>query len=179
LLASLRVMDLRAEMENMLNRRGTVTRLFDALEAEETLLKKWAAGLVEMRAGLWGQKLAENPEISGVMDDVLGVEIIAPADKLAPAVAHAQAGVRAARQNDYPRAVEQWAQINRSGGRAANWGGKDGKAQLSKELLAPLQAFGKALRDPFALEIGPDDEAAAQNLHLWRALWAQLDAAYT
>ena len=179
LLDSLRVLDLREVMEDMLSRRGTLTSLFGAFESEEVLLKKWADGLETMRIDLWSQKLTEKPEIPGVMDEILEIEIVDPTDKLAPAVEHAQAGVWAARQDDHCRAVEQWAQINRSGGRMANWGGKEVKEYLSKELLAPLQKIGKDLQACFAVEIGTRDESAAQNIHLMRVLWEQLDSTYT
>ena len=178
LLTTLRVWDVAGEMAAMLEKRGTLTRLFEMLEDPAALLDKWRHGVAEMQAQIWRMETAKNPDLADIMDEVLGVEIRDPADKLSPAVQLAQQGVGAVRRGALAEACAAWAQIRRVGGKGTNWGGTAQKKHLSQELLAPLQALGKALGEIFAYEVGSQDEQAAENLQQWRALWKLLEAQY-
>lgn len=176
LLASLRIFDLRAEMEAMLSKRGTLHQLFSNLDDPAALLERWKTGIEEMRQGLWQAQLHENPGLIDICEEILEFSILDPTDKLAPAVQAAQDGAHAAGKGEFLEAVTQWLTIKRSGGRADNWGGADGKTHLSKALLKPLQVVAKALeKDGFLLEIGPADQDTAQHLHLWQMLWERLE----
>lgn len=180
LLASLRIFDLRAELESILSKRGTLHQLFNDLGDPETLLEQWKIGIEEMRRGLWQAQLHENPGLSDICEEILLIPILDPTDKLAPAVQAAQGGANAVGNEDFLEAVTLWLAIKRSGGRADNWGGPDGKAYLSKELLEPLQVVAKTLNTKgFLQEIGPADLVAAQHLQLWKMLWERLDLIYT
>ena len=180
LLASLRVYDLREEMGSMLSKRGTLNQLFTDLGEPGDLLSRWEAGLDEMRAALWQAQLQSCPDLFDRCSEIVGIQITDPTDKLAAAVQAAQTGARAASQGALVDATQAWLSINRSGGRAANWGGKDAKDYLSKELLKPMQDAAKNLeKQGFLIEIGPIDQEAAEHLHLWRKLWERLDQSYS
>ena len=179
LLASLRVFDLREEMGSMLSKRGTLNQLFTDLGEPGDLLSRWEAGLDEMRAALWQAQLQSCPDLFDRCSEIVGIKITDPTDKLAGAVQAAQKGARAASQGALVDAIKAWKSINRSGGRAANWGGKDAKDYLSKELLKPMQDAAKNLeKQGFLIEIGPIDQEAALHLHLWCKLWERLDQSY-
>jgi ATP-dependent helicase/nuclease subunit A len=127
LLASLRVYDLREEMGSMLSKRGTLNQLFPDLGEPDDLLIRWEAGLDEMRAALWQEQLQSCPDLLDRCSEIVGIQITDPTDKLSRAVQAAQKGARAASQGALVDAIKAWKSINRSGGRAANWGGKDAK----------------------------------------------------
>ncbi len=61
LLASLRVMDLRSQMAQMLAMRGTLYAIFDNLANPETLLADWQAGFEAMRQSIWDELLESKP----------------------------------------------------------------------------------------------------------------------
>ena len=179
LLASLRTSDLYVEMVSMLNKRATLQRLFKDLDYPDALLARWKTGLVEMRADLWQAQLLENPDLMDVCKEIQDIPIVDQQDKLAAAVQAAQDGAHAAAEGDLVRAVDRWWTIKRVGGAAANWGGKDGKDHISKDLLKPLQEAAKTLvKKGFLREIGPSDEDAAHHLNLWRVLWGRLEENY-
>ncbi len=180
LLASLRIFDLRAEMESMLSKRGTLHQIFNDLGDPASLLERWRTGIEQMCQGLWQEQIHENPGLYDICAEIQNIPIQDPTDKLAPAVQAAQAGANAVGKGEFLDAVTQWLTIKRSGGRADNWGGTDGKSYLSKELLEPLQSVAKTLeKKGFLQEIGPFDQAAAQHLQLWKMLWERLDLTYT
>ncbi len=180
LLTSLRIFDLRAELETILSKRGTLRQLFEDPGEPETLVERWKTGIEEMRQGLWQAHLHENPEMPDICAEILLIPIQDPTDKLAPAVQAAQRGAAAAGQGDFLDAVNQWLTIKRSGGRADNWGGAERKTYLSTELLKPLQDAAKSLeKRGFLQEISHMDLAAAQHLQLWKWLWELLDSTYT
>jgi len=179
LLASLRVYDLREEMGSMLSKRGTLNQLFADLDEPDVLLNRWEAGLKEMRTALWQTQLQEGPDLLDRCSEILGIEITDPTDKLASAVEAAQKGASAAHKGSLIDAVNSWLLIKRTGGRAANWGGKESKDYLSKELLKPMQDAAKNLEKKGVLiEIGPSDQNAAKHLHLWQELWNHLEKIY-
>jgi len=154
-----------------------VQQLFEQLPEQDQLLERWQAGLVKMGERVWARQLQKQPDLPLALDYLPDVNIIDPADKLAEAVRLAQAGCVQLQQGEYAQAVILFAQINRQGGKAANWGGSDGKKELSA-MLALVQTAGKALKDKVGVEIGPEDEDAAGQLQLWHSLWQTLDQVY-
>ena len=143
-------------------------------------MERWRTGIEQMRQGLWREQIHEHPDLYDICEEIQKIPIQDPADMLAPAVQAAQAGAKAVGEGEFLEAVIQWLTIKRRGGRVDNWGGKDGKSYLSKELLEPLQSVAKTLKkNGFLQEIGPFDQAAAQHLQLWKMLWERLDLTYT
>ncbi len=179
LLVSLRVYDLRNEMEGMLQKRGTLHHLFHDLSNPEGMLNRWELGLEEMRTAVWETQLWENPKLVQVIQSLLGIPINDPEDVLAGTVRLAQEGCRAYFKEDLSTAVKAWLTIGLRGGKQANWGGKEAFADLRdglKTLRAAAQAYEKA---GGLLLIDEMDQAAAQHLQLWRSLWDLLDSVYT
>jgi ATP-dependent helicase/nuclease subunit A len=178
LLASLRIMDLRAEMASMLEKRGTLCQLFRQLDEPEALVSCWEAGLAEMRRSLWVSQLRDNPNLSAALISLPLISIPHPDDALAGSVLLAQQGCQAFANGDLATAANRWLQIKLTGGKQANWGGKDALDGL-KSALKALREAAKALEAAGALqEIGQPDEIAAQHLHLWRSLWERLELTY-
>lgn len=178
LFASLSVFDVKNTMAELLSRRGTVEQLFDKLEDKASLLDKWETAVGKMLAQRWQQTVAQNPDLAEALDDLPSVPIVDASDLLAGAVRLAQDGCRHIDRGDFAQAVACFAQINRSGGKAANWGGADGKKMVSA-MLAAVQQLGKDWVKAGVTEpVGVLDEAAADNLQAWRSLWQTLTAAY-
>ena len=178
LLASLHVRDLSEIMASLLGQRGTLQRLFESLEAPEQLLQRWQDGLETMRESIWERCLQEDPNLSHALESLPYVEIQDPEDKLAGSVVLGQEGCRHLEAGNLLEAAESWLEINLRGGRQANWGGKETLKGLKDDLRA-VRAAAKELKKNDALQtIGPDDDLAAQHLHLWRSLWDQLNAIY-
>ena len=178
LLASLRVFDLRGEMESMLGKRGTLHQLFTNLEQPEVLLNRWQAGLEEMRAALWDEQLHEEPLLAEALDTLPHIDISDPEDRLAGSVLAAQQGCQEQAQGDLISAANHWTPIDLRGGKQASWGGKEELVEVKQRLRA-LRDAAKALDKAGALQaIGQEDEMAAQHLHLWRALWERLELTY-
>ncbi|MBN1536888.1 MAG: UvrD-helicase domain-containing protein [Anaerolineales bacterium] len=179
LLASLRVFDLREEMESMLSKRGTLYQLFTDLDEPKALLSLWQSGLEEMRASIWAEQLREEPSLSEALETLPHIEITDPEDKLAGSVMTGQQGCRELSVNDLIEAANHWSQINLRGGSQANWGGKEELAAL-KGMLGAVRDAAKALNKAGALqEIDQRDVMAAEHLHLWRSLWERLEDTYS
>ena len=178
LLASLRVFDLQGEMESMLGKRGTLYPLFSELDQKENLLRRWQVGLEALRNAVWQQQLRQEPRLSEALETLPQILISDPNDLLIPNVLLGQQGCQLLTQGDIIQAATQWKQINLSGGKQANWGGKEALSDL-KKLLRMLRDAAKALEKAGACqEIGPLDEMAAEHLHLWRSLWERLEESY-
>ena len=179
LLASLRVYDLRNVLEGMLQKRGILNRLFQNLEDSAGLLQKWGAGLEEMRTAIWEDQLSQDPHLVDVIEAFPDTEIKDPQDRLADTVRLAQDGCHAYHDGDLIGAVKVWLNINLSGGKQDNWGGKE-SLQVLKGDLKLLRSAAKALENAGALQqIDELDLAAADHLQLWRSLWELLDGVYS
>lgn len=178
LLASLRVYDLRNEMEGMLGKRGTLYPLFSDLLEPEAILAKWQGGLEAMRADLWAQLVRDDALIEEALEILPGVDILDASDILAASVMAGQQGCRMLAGGDLLKAGQEWLPIRLTGGRQANWGGKEVLAEL-KAYLGALRAGAEALEKAGALQdVGEADEQAAAHLQLWRALWEVLEGKY-
>ena len=178
LFALLQVRDLRAQLSAMLEKRGELRRLFTCLPEPPELLAQWREGLERARRELWQAQRRAIPGLDSALAALPQMTISDSADKLAAAVELAQAGCRALEAGDLAAACTGWLEIKLTGGKAANWGGKDALEEL-KEQLKTVRSAAQALeaagcaRDP-----GPLDEQAALALHLWRDLWQRVDAIY-
>jgi len=179
LLVSLRVFDLREEMANMLDKRGTLHQIFPELEEPENLLVKWERGLAEMGGFLWETQLREKPGIQAAITSVQNTHISDPGDLLAGSVTIAQKGCLALSENDLTNAANAWLQIGLKGGRQASWGGKESLSRL-KEDLKLLRSAAQVLEKAGALkEISLEDQTAARHLQIWRLLWERLELTYS
>jgi ATP-dependent helicase/nuclease subunit A len=179
LLVSLRIFDLQAEMELMLGKRGTLYQLFTYLAEPGEMIDRWEAGLEEMRTALWNQQMREEALLADAINSLSSIPITDPQDRLAGSVLNAQQGCQALKQADLIRAANLWLQIDLRGGRQASWGGKDELAEL-KQSLRMIRVAAQTLERAGALqEVGTLDAQAAQHLHLWRALWRQLEKTYS
>lgn len=177
LLADLRIVDVETELGSLLSKRGTVQQLFQQLPEPSQLLERWQSGRMEMGERMWTRQLADEPDIPLALGYLSSVGIIDPTDALTEAVRLAQVGADHIQRGELAQAIPLFAQISRRGGKAANWGGAEGKKELSA-MLGIVQSAGKALGDKIGAEIGPLDEAAAAQLQLWRNLWQTLDQIY-
>lgn len=176
LLAGLQVRDLRDQMAGLLGRRGTVQRLFDQLENPQELLGKWRTHFAEMQVAVWADAMAGLP---GMMLETLeGVVIKDEADKLALAVQLSQAGCQCARRNDIVGACQAWLQINLTGGKADNWGGKENLADIKTALKMVREAARQLEKAGCLDEIGELDAQAALALQHWRMIWDHTAGVY-
>ncbi len=178
LLASLRVYDLRNEMDGMLGKRGTLHQLFNHLPEPAALMAKWGEGLATMREELWAEQLRVNPLLGEALDTLPQVGIIDPNDKMADPLMAGLQGCQALEAGDLLQALWEWDSINLVGGKADNWGGKEALAEL-KAYLRAIRDAARDLKNSGALdEVGPADQKAADHLQLWRALWEVLEEKY-
>ncbi len=178
LLASLRIMDLRAEMAIMLDQRGTLYPLFLHLDKPEGLCTRWEVELAEMRRSLWTDQLRSNPNLSTALNALPNISISNSDDLLGESVQFARHGCQAMADGDLVTAAHDWLRITLKGGKQDNWGGKVALAELKRE-LGSLRETALALENAGALqEVGDLDETAARHLHLWRSLWERLELTY-
>ncbi len=179
LLASLRVNDLKTEMSNMLNKRGTLFHLFNNLDKKEGLIERWQDEVQKMVASYWEKKLYHNSDLKEAMQIFPNIEIINPNDKLTDAVEKAQKGCQLISSDDnLAGAYQYWIGINRTGGKHINWGGKDQLNEL-KTFLKVLNDTAKEIKkDSLHHPFGELDELAAQHLQLWFSLWQKLERVY-
>jgi ATP-dependent helicase/nuclease subunit A len=178
LLVSLHVRDLKNEMAQLLDQRGTVHRITGTLPDAETLLEQWAKGLEEMRWGLWQTELRINPNLEQALSYFEGLPVIDPTDLLASGVILAQDGGRALRTGDLTGAIEHWQRISLRGGKRDNWGGAEAFEEL-KAMLRSLQTSGKKLAAAgCTASLNEQDEQAAAALQLWKHLWLRLEQCY-
>jgi len=180
LLASLHINDLKTEMSNMLNKRGTLFQLFTKLQEKGSLLEHWRVEVQKMLSSYWDNKLYQNPDLKEALQIIPNIEIINPNDKLTDAVEKAQRGCQLI-SSDYnlAGAYQYWIGINRTGGKQINWGGKDQLNEL-KIFLKVLNDTAKEIKkDSFHHPFGELDELAAQHLELWKSLWKKLEHVYT
>lgn len=177
LLASLNIKDVREELARLIGQRGTVQRLFDALEDQEGLLEKWRVGLEDMRQALWQEQLA-NPEMSRFLDEIAYLDIPDGEDKLKEHVQAAKEGCHAAKGDDVLAACELWLSFDLRGGKQGFWGGKDAKDNIVANLKS-LRSAAETLDDAGALkEVDELDEQAADELQLWKLLWEKVACTY-
>jgi ATP-dependent helicase/nuclease subunit A len=177
LLASLNIKEVREELARLIARRGTVQRLFDALEDQDTLLQKWSAGLNHMRQALWQEQLA-NEDVAKALTEIAYLDVPEGEDKLSEHVLAAQAGCAAARNDDMLAACTLWKSIALSSGKQGFWGGKDALTEIKADLKT-LREAAKVLEKAGALnEIGALDEQAARELQLWKLLWEKVASTY-
>ncbi len=178
LLASLRVYDLRAQLESMMAKRGTLQLLFADLEEPEELLDQWKSAIEDMRTAMWSSQLSANPVLIDIIESLPNMRIIDPDDRLADSVRLAREGCRQVAEGNLAEACENWRDISLRGGRQASWGGAIELAEL-KESLKILREIAKALESAGAFrEVDHTDELAAQHLHLWKRLWDLLQSIY-
>ena len=178
LLACLRVKDLKEEMLSLLEKRGTVSRLFPEVGDTASLLARWQAGAQEMIDELWRDALCQDPCLAEAVDTLPGIRIVDPADKLAEAVGLGQEGCGLVRRGALAEAWGLWARLNRSGGRQSAWGGPAALAEL-KAMLGVLQTVGKKMeKDGYTGTPAVDDEQAVLARQQWRALWDNVEATY-
>jgi ATP-dependent helicase/nuclease subunit A len=178
LFAELSVWDVQNTMASLLARRGTVAPLLEDLATPEALLARWSAARETMLADRWRLQSVTDPDWAAALDFLPGVPIVDPADKLVDTVRLAQTGCAHAARGELIDAVACFADINLSGGKAANWGGQDGKAELSAMLKALREPARIWRKDGLDQPLGPEDEQAAHLLHAWRGLWQLLAGHY-
>jgi len=177
LLASLNIKEVREELARLIGRRGTVQRLFDALEDQDDLLQKWRAGLESMRQALWQEQLA-NEDIVRALDEIAYLDVPDGEDRLKDIVLAAQEGCAAARNEDIHTACNLWNSIALVGGRQNFWGGKDALTDIKADLKA-LREVAKSLEKAGCLQdVGVLDEQAANELQLWKLLWEKVASTY-
>jgi ATP-dependent helicase/nuclease subunit A len=179
LLASLRVRDLSEQLAELLDKRGTVYRLFAGLPGPDALLEAWQTGIAKRRGDLWAELMQEDPELEPVLAGLAKTPISDPTDKLAPSLRLAQSGCQAQAGGDLAAACASWLDIKLTGGIAANWGGKDGLALLKSRLRKVREAAGILQEAGCALDPGSQDAAAAAALQLWRGLWERVEDIYS
>jgi ATP-dependent helicase/nuclease subunit A len=179
LLASIRVSDLRNELDGLLGKRGTVHRLFQQLPSSSDLLVRWQQGVVAMQYSLWSDLVAQNPAIIDLLREVAGLTIKDPGDKLAEAVRLAQRAWECLVAGDIAGMARSLAQINLQGGKQANWGGAEAIRNLRDNLKAVRDPMKKEITEKgLAKEVDTTDEAAAAFLHQWRQLWDCVSGVY-
>lgn len=179
LLASLRIFDLQTEMESMLEKRGTLFKLFTNLPEPAEMTARWQVGLEEMQIEIWNEQLQEETRLNEALTTLPEVPISDPEDRLAGSVLSAQQGCLELAQGDLTNAATRWLQINLVGGKKDNWGGKEELVEL-KQLLGIVRDAARELEKKGALqEVGEADEIAAEHLHLWRSLWERLEQTYS
>lgn len=179
LLASLRVIDLRSQMAQMLAMRGTLYAIFDKLADPETLLADWQAGFEAMRQSIWDGMLESKPELAFALEQLPYMRIIDPEDKLSGSALLAKQGCQSLADGDLVSAANYWLQINRQGGKQANWGGKEALQELKDQLKVVHEAAVSLQKANVLQHIGVMDEMATQHLHLWRSLWETLEQIYS
>ena len=178
LLESLTVRDLETEMLKLLSQRGVLGVLFKELPDEESLLGTWDEGLEEMRTALFQKEIAENDLISSALIEIPRMEIVDPTDKLVGTVQLAKDGCEALRNDDLSKALKYWLEINLTGGRQANWGGKEALSEL-KAMMKGFRETAKTIQKAGGLQdIGEFDRLAAYHLQLWQGLWTLLNQVY-
>lgn len=177
LLATLSTRDVRAQLEALLNRRGSVRMAFAELPPPEALLKQWSEWLERSRREEWA-RVRQSPEVQVALDELPRIAIVDTGDKFAGAVRRAQEGCAAAAGGDLPAAIRLWGELSLQGGTAAAWGGKECLAGLKDSCKTLRKAARELEKQGCAAEIGEDDSRAAEALHMWRALWDTLEAAY-
>ena len=171
LLAYFETQDLRDQMMRLLGQRGTVDRLFVRLPGREELLAEWQVRVQEMQAAIWDEYLALNGECVDALEQLAGLPITQPQDKLAQHVASAREGWTLARAGDVCGAAACFGRIKRNVGSASAWGGKESLTQV-KVWLRLAQELGKSLTEKgYDRPVGAQDEQAAEALQQWRVLW--------
>jgi len=179
ILASLRITDLRSEMASMLEKRGTLNHLFPSLKGPETLIARWETGIEVMRNALWAEQLRNTAILNDALSLLPSISITDPDDLLAESVRVSQQGCRDLIHEELISACKNWLQIKLSGGKAANWGGRDGLAKLKEELRCLREAADSLEKSGALQRTGELDKIAAQHLQLWRSLWEQLEHSYS
>jgi ATP-dependent helicase/nuclease subunit A len=178
LLTTLRVRDLRSEMRNLLAKRATVSRILAGMPDPETLLHRWQEGFAQMKSELWQAELANNELLDLALREIPPIGIIDQTDLLAHSVEYAQQGCQLLLSGDLAEAIKLWLQINLKGGKADNWGGKEGLIELKSMLDALRAAARKLEKYGFTREVGQEDQQAIQVLMLWKQLWERLEQVY-
>lgn len=179
LLASLRVMDLRSQMAQMLAMRGTLYAIFDKLADPETLLADWQTGFEAMRQSIWDELLERNPELAFALEQLPYTQITDPEDKLSVSVQLAKQGCQCLADGDLVEAADCWLQIVLNVGAQSAWGGKEALKDLKAQLRAVRDAAINLDKANVLKHIDAMDETAAQHLHLWRSLWEKLEQIYS
>ncbi len=178
LLESLRIIDLRSEIVQMLDRRGILYSIFDELANAETLQRKWQIGLEKMRKSIWDEIIQKNPDLLTVLKELPQLVIQDPQDKLAESIMYAQQGCQLLAEGNLTMATSGWLKINVGSGKQDAWGGKEA-LQALKEDLKVVRGAAKELEKAGGLNtIGPLDEIAATHLQLWKSLWNKLELVY-
>ncbi len=178
LLASFETRDLNEEMMRLLGQRGTVDRLFARLPHAEQLLDEWRAGVCAMQREIWDQTLAVHTEMQEALEQLAGLAILHPTDRLTEHVLAAQEGCQCAVEGDLCAAAACFGRIKVNVGSAKAWGGKQGLDQV-KAWLKAVRDLGACLSGKgYDQQIGPDDVRAAEALQCWRVLWDYISAIY-
>ena len=178
LLVSLNVRDLKNEMAQLLNQRGTVHRIMESLPDSQTLLKVWAKGLEEMRWGMWQVELRLDPNLEQATRYFEDLPVMDPTDLLTPGVMLARDGGRPLQAGDLASAIEHWQRISLRGGKRDNWGGAESFEEM-KAMLKSLQVSAKKLAAAgCAATLDEQDKLAAADLQLWKDLWLRLEQRY-
>jgi ATP-dependent helicase/nuclease subunit A len=179
LLDNLRVRDLKNQMSGLLAKRGTVQRLFDTLPHVDDLIVRWTEGLASMLQAQWDVEQHSDSGLQAAVEEILTVGILDREDRLVEAVLNAQEGARRVQAGDLRGGLEAWLTIRRTGGKAANWGGKEELAILKNDVLKPLQELAKDFdKRGLLAQVGPLDRQAAEQLQLWKQLWDLMTGHY-
>ena len=179
LLASIRVSDLRSELDGLLARRGTVHRLFEQLPSVSDLLVLWQQGMTAMQRLLWSDLIAQDPATVDLLREVAGLTIKDPGDKLAEAVRLAGRAWECLAAGDIAGMARSARPDQSTRGQAANWGGAEAIRNLRDNLKAVRDPVKKEITDKgLAKDVDATDEAAAAFLQQWRQMWDCVSAVY-
>ena len=179
LLTSLRIYDLRNVLAGLLQKRGTLYRLFHNLEDSAGLLRKWQEGFEEMRVAIWEGQLRENADLLTILEALPQKQSMDPQDALTDAVRFAQEGCDAYHRGDLVGALNVWLKIGLRGGKQDNWGGKEKLLALKEDLKTPRSAAQKLENTGALQQLDELDQAAAEHLQLWLSLWNILEEVYS
>jgi ATP-dependent helicase/nuclease subunit A len=178
LLAHLQVSDLHDQLSALLAKRGTVDRLFENLESPVAILAGWEKALERAREDIWQSLVEPDPLLSAAISSLSRTEIVDLDDRLAQSVELAQQGCLAYSSGRLDEALSCWLDTKLIGGRAANWGGKQGLDDLKSDLKLIRGAAKVVEKAGCARPPGLLDEQAAQALHWWGDLWVRLEEVY-
>ncbi len=178
LLRSFELNDLHEQMMRLLAQRGTAERLFERLEDTAGLLATWRAKVAEMQATIWADHLAARPDCVEALAEIARLRVVDPSDKLAEHVRNAKEGCACAARGDLLQAAAAFSSIKVNAGRPAAWGGPEGVAEVKAWLKAARELSECLTKRGYHEPVGEIDEAAADALQCWRALWDAVTNAY-
>ncbi len=171
LLDYIEVRTLEHELGNLLQRRGTVESLFDALPSVSDLAAAWRTKQQETWEKVWKSSSADYPNLDEAVREIPFIIIPDADDKFVLSVAAAQRGVEHLQQGHWIEAVQAFDTIALNVGKGANWGGTNGMKEIKEYLRAVREAARKVMAVGATAEAVQLDDIAAQLLQWWREVW--------